>query len=52
SGDPAARPLYFIAHITVNDVVGYHQYEKGFFPTLKPYGARFLTFNDQLTELE
>jgi uncharacterized protein (DUF1330 family) len=50
--DDTARPVHFIAHITVNDVDGYRQYEKGFFPILKPYGARFITFDDQVTVLE
>ncbi len=47
-----AQPAYFIAHITVDDVDGYRQYEKGFFPVLKPYGARFITFDDNVTVLE
>ena len=48
----AAVPVHFIAHFTVNDVDGYGQYEKGFFPVLKPYGARFVTFDDNVTVLE
>jgi uncharacterized protein (DUF1330 family) len=52
SDDAPARPVHFIAHITVNDVDGYRQYEKGFFPILKPYGARFVTFDDHVTVLE
>lgn len=47
-----ARPVYFIAHITVNDADAYRRYEKGFFPILKPYGARFITFDDGVTVLE
>lgn len=50
--DTPAQPVYFIAHITVDDVDGYRQYEKGFFPILKPYGARFVTFDDNVTVLE
>ncbi len=50
--DDLARPVHFIAHITVHDADGYRQYEKGFFPILKPYGARFVTFDDQVTVLE
>jgi uncharacterized protein (DUF1330 family) len=46
------QPAYFIAHITVDDVDGYRQYEKGFFPVLKPYGARFITYDDNVTVLE
>lgn len=52
SDDTIAAPTYFVAHITVEDVDGYHQYEKGFFPVLKPYGARFVTFDDNVTVLE
>jgi uncharacterized protein (DUF1330 family) len=50
--DDTARPVHFIAHITVDDVDGYRQYEQGFFQILKPYGARFITFDDQVTVLE
>jgi uncharacterized protein (DUF1330 family) len=50
--DTAAGPVYFIPHITVNDPDGYRQYEKGFFPILKPYGARFVTYDDNVTVLE
>jgi uncharacterized protein (DUF1330 family) len=49
SDDIPARPVQFIAHITVNDADCYRQYEKGFFPILKPYGARFITYDDQVT---
>lgn len=45
-------PVHFVAHITVNDREGYHEYEKGFFPVLKPYGARFVTYDDQVSVLE
>lgn len=50
--DSTAGPVYFIPHITVNDPDGYRQYEKGFFPILKPYGARFVTYDDNVTVLE
>ena len=45
-------PAYVVAHITVNDPDTYRQYEKGFFPVLKPYGARFITYDDNVTVLE
>lgn len=48
----AAGPVHFIAHFTVDDPDPYRQYEKGFFPVLKPYGARFITFDDNVTVLE
>ncbi len=47
-----AAPVHFVAHITVNDEDGYRQYEKGFFPILKPFGARFVTYDDNVTVLE
>lgn len=50
--ETASQPVYFVAHFTVNDPDGYRQYEKGFFPVLKPYGARFITYDDNATVLE
>ncbi len=47
-----ASPVHFIAHFTVTDRDGYHNYEKGFFPVLKPYGAKFITYDDNVTVLE
>ena len=52
SDETPAQPVHFIAHFTVNDPDTYRQYEKGFFPVLKPYGARFVTFDDGVTVLE
>lgn len=45
-------PVQFIAHFTVDDPDEYHRYEKGFFPVLKPYGGRFITYDDSVTVLE
>jgi len=50
--DDTANPAYFVAHFTVNDPDGYREYEKGFFPVLKPYGARFITYDDSVAVLE
>lgn len=50
--DIPAAPVHFIAHFTVNDADVYRQYEKGFFPILKPYGARFVTYDDAVAVLE
>ncbi len=44
--------VHFVAHFTVNDAGVYREYEKGFFPVLKPYNARFVTFDDNVTVLE
>ncbi len=46
------KPVHFIAHFTVDDADTYHQYEKGFFPILKPSGATFITYDDNVTVLE
>ncbi len=47
-----AHPVHFIAHITINDVDGYRQYEKGFFPILRAHGGRFITYDDHPVVLE
>ena len=52
STDQPAAPVYFTAHFTVDDAEVYRDYEKGFFPVLKPYGARFITYDDHVTVLE
>ncbi len=44
--------VHFIAHLTVNDADGYRVYEKGFFPILKAHGGQFVTFDDDVVELE
>lgn len=46
------RPAHILAHISVTDPKKYREYEKGFFPVLKPYGARFITYDDNVTVLE
>lgn len=45
-------PVHFIAHFSVTDADVYRTYEKGFFPVLKPYGATFVTYDDNVTVLE
>ena len=50
--DGQTAPVHFIAHFTVEDRDEYHRYEKGFFPVLKPYGARFVTYDDDVAVLE
>lgn len=46
------KPAHILAHISVTDPEKYRAYEKGFFPVLKPYGARFITYDDNVTVLE
>ena len=45
-------PVHFIAHISIDDVDGYRQYEKGFFAILKQHGGRFISYDDDVTVLE
>lgn len=45
-------PVTFIAQFTVNDPDKYREYEKGFFPVLKPFGGKFKTFDDNAVFLE
>ena len=52
TSESTTGPVHFIAHFQVDDAEVYHGYEKGFFPVLKPYGARFLTFDDDVQVLE
>lgn len=46
-----ARPVYFIAHFTIDDPDSYQGYEQGFFPILRQYGGRFVTYDDSPTIL-
>ena len=46
------RPVWFIAHFTVDDPERYRVYEKGFFPILRAHGGRFLTYDDAPVVLE
>lgn len=34
-----ARPVHFIAHLTIDDTERYRVYERGFFPILRQHGA-------------
>ena len=43
-----SAPVYFIAHLQVTDADEYRKYEKGFFPVLKDYDAKFITFDDDV----
>ena len=44
--------VYMIANLTVNDADEYRKYEKGFFPILKKFGGKFITFDDNHETLE
>jgi uncharacterized protein (DUF1330 family) len=38
--------VYMIANLVIRDAEKYRNYEKGFFPILKKFGGKFLTFDD------
>ncbi len=46
------QPIRLIAHFTVDDPERYHAYEQGFFPVLRRYGGRFVTYDDAPVVLE
>ena len=39
-------PVFMVVNLAVTDADTYRKYEKGFFPILKKYGGKFLTFDD------
>lgn len=45
-------PAYFIAHVHVTNAEAFREYERGFFPTLKPYGGKMLIADDTPDVLE
>ena len=45
-------PVFLCANLIINDVEQYREYEKGFFPTLKKFGAEFITYDDNPITLE
>lgn len=44
--------VYMIANLEVKDADEYRKYEKGFFPILKRFGGKFVTFDDSHQHLE
>ena len=45
-------PVYVVANIIIHDPDTYKKYEKGFFPILKKYEGKFITFDDNIGQLE
>ena len=45
-------PIYVIANIVIQDPDTYRKYEKGFFPILKKYEGQFITYDDNIGQLE
>ena len=45
-------PVYVIANIVIKDPDTYKKYEKGFFPILKKYEGKFITYDDNIVQFE
>jgi len=45
-------PVYVIANIVIKDPDTYKKYEKGFFPILKKYEGKFITYDDNIGQFE
>lgn len=45
-------PVYMVVNLKVTDPETYLKYEKGFFPMLKKYDGKFVTFDDNAETLE
>ena len=45
-------PVYVVANIVIHNPDTYKKYEKGFFPILKKYEGKFITFDDNIGQLE
>ena len=43
---------YVIANLEVLDAEEYRKYEKGFFPLLKKHGGEFITYDDNIVNVE
>ena len=44
--------VYIIANLQIHDADRYREYEKGFFPILKKYEGQFITYDDNIGQLE
>ena len=44
--------VYLIANLQIHDADRYREYEKGFFPILKKHGGEFITFDDNIINVE
>ena len=44
--------VYMIANLQIHDADNYRNYEKGFFPILKKYGGEFITYDDNIINVE
>ena len=44
--------VYMIANLQIHDADNYRNYEKGFFPILKKHGGEFITYDDNVINVE
>ena len=44
--------VYMIANLQIHDAENYRNYEKGFFPILKKHGGEFITYDDDIVNVE
>ena len=44
--------VYMIANLQIHDADRYREYEKGFFPLLKKYAGEFITYDDNIVNVE
>jgi len=44
--------VYMIANIQIHDANRYKEYEKGFFPLLKKHSGEFITYDDNIVNVE
>tara|TARA_B100000927_G_scaffold290603_1_gene289911 strand:+ start:3640 stop:3954 length:315 start_codon:yes stop_codon:yes gene_type:complete len=44
--------VYMIANLQIHDANRYREYEKGFFPLLKKHGGEFITYDDNIVNVE
>lgn len=45
-------PAYFVAQVKITDADAFREYERGFFPTLKPFGGKMLVADIDPLSLE
>ena len=44
--------VYMIANLQIHNADRYREYEKGFFPLLKKHGGEFITYDDNIVNVE
>ena len=44
--------VFMIVNLQIHDADMYRNYEKGFFPILKKHGGEFITYDDNIVNVE